>query len=134
MNLTEQAKDVLEKDRGFIFSNNYSVLKLEENYCEMEGVITESSLNPYGIVHGGYLFGLADTVGGLAARASGRNAVTINANIDYLKSCSGGKVKAIAKCLKCGKTISVYEVFVYDERDNLIVKASLSYFFVNQFL
>lgn len=131
MDLTEQAKEVLSKDKGFIASNNYLVLKLEENYCEMEGIITESSFNPYGIVHGGYLFGLADTVGGLAARASGRNAVTINSNIDYLKSCRGNKVKAIAKCLKTGKTISVYEVFIYDDDDNLVVKASLSYFFVN---
>ena len=131
MDLTEKAKEVLSKDCGFIAANNYSVLKLEENYCEMEGIITENSYNPYGIVHGGYLFGLADTIGGLAARASGRNAVTINSNIDYLKACRGGKVKAIAKCLKTGKTISVYEVFLYDETENLIAKASLSYFFIN---
>ena len=131
MDLTEQVKEVLSKDKGFIASNNYSVLKLEENYCEMEGAITESSFNAYGIVHGGYLFGLADTAGGLAARARGSNAVTINANIDYLKVCRDNKVKAVAKCLKNGKTIAVYEVFLYDLSDNLIAKASFSYFYVN---
>lgn len=132
MDLTKIANEELKKDKGFIFSNNFRIVKVEDNYCELEGNITDSSLNPYGIIHGGYIFGLADTAAGIAAKTCGKSAVTLNSTIDYLKVAHSDKIKAIAKCLKSGKTISVYEVFIYDNKDNLIAKASVSYFYIDK--
>lgn len=129
--LTEFAKKELSKCvTDFIGCNNYKVLKVEDNYCELEGEVNESSLNPYGLVHGGYIFGLADTAAGIAAKTTGRNAVTINSSIDYLKAVKDVNLKAIARSLKNGKSISVYEVFIYDEKETLVAKASVSYFYV----
>lgn len=129
--LTEFAKKELSKCvKDFIGCNNYKVLKVEDNYCELEGVITESSLNPYGLAHGGYIFGLADTAAGIAAKTMGRSAVTINSSIDYFKSSKEGRLKAVAKCLKNGKSIAVYEVFIYDKDELLVAKANVSYFYV----
>lgn len=130
--LTEQALEQLKDVQGFMKANNYKVVKVLENYCELEGKVSESSLNPYGIVHGGYLFGLADTAAGIAARTTGGKAVTINSSVNYLHSCSKGHVKAICKCIKSGHSISLYEVSIYDEEKTLLMTCNISYFYLEK--
>ena len=127
-NLTDIVKKKLEEIKGFIVANNYHVLKVEKNYCEMEGIITETSMNNLKIVHGGYIFGLADTAAGIAAMTEGQNVVTVDSSINYFKPASGKKIIAIAKSLKVGKTISTYEVLINDENNNLLAKATITYF------
>lgn len=129
--LTLLAKEKMKDDRGFCFANNYNVLYVEENYCEMEAVLDKTSLNPFGIAHGGYIFGLADTAAGVAAMTDERTAVTINSNIEYLKAGKGKRLIAKAKALKTGKSISVIEVSIYDDKDDMIAKASFSYFYLS---
>ena len=130
--LTDFAKEQLKNDKGFINNNNYNILKVKEDYCELEGIITDTSLNPYGIAHGGFIFGLADTASGIASRSGGRVAVTSSSSIEYLRPCNGKKIKAIASCLKSGKNISVYEVYIYDENEKMVARASVSYFYIEK--
>ena len=132
MNLTELAKEQINNDNGFIKENNYKIIKVEENYCELEGKITETSLNPFGIAHGGFIFGLADTAAGIAAMTNGKKAVTINSTIDYLNPGKGKRLKAIAKSLKVGKSISNFEVYVYDEKNTLIAKSNVNYYYLDK--
>jgi len=120
--------DVTLEENKFISTNNYKVVKLKQDCCEYEGIITDSSLNPYGIAHGGYIFGLADTAGGAIARMNGCNPVTSNASITFLHKAKGKKIKAIAKPLKRGKTLTNCEVEIYDEDDKLVAKAMFEYF------
>lgn len=124
-------KEIYDKLNGFITNNNYKIIKTEEKYCEMEATITETSLNPYKMPHGGFIFGLADTAAGIAAFTTKKEAVTVNASIDYLHSAKGNKLKAIAKNIKDGKNITVYEVFIYDENETLVAKSSITYFYIN---
>lgn len=128
--LTEMAKKLVKDCRGFIEANNYEVVKVEDNYCELIGTITETSTNHFGAAHGGYIFGLADTAAGIAAMTDGRTAVTISSNIDYLKAAKTKKLKAIAMCTKSGKTISFFEVKIYDEEENIIAKANVNYCYI----
>lgn len=130
--LTSIAKERIKEIKGFIMSNNYNVIKVEENYCELEGIITETSINHIDIVHGGYIFGLADTAAGIAAMSNGFNIVTVDSHINYFKPGRGKKLVAIAKAIKVGKTISVYEVVVNDEKDDLIAKATMTYFNIDK--
>ena len=130
--LTEMARKIVKECKGFIEANNYEVIKVEENYCELLGTLTETSTNHLGVAHGGYIFGLADTAAGIAAMTDGRTAVTISSNIDYLKAAKTKKLKAIATCTKNGKTISFFEVNIYDEAENLVAKSSLSYCYISK--
>lgn len=125
---TKIAKDALKDKKGFIGNNNYNVIKVEENYCELEGVLTETSFNNINVAHGGYIFGLADTAAGIAAMTNGSNVVTVDSNISYFKPAKGDRLIAIAKALKVGKTISVYEVLINDENDNLVAKTTMTFF------
>ena len=128
MDFTNMAKDALKDDKGFIGNNNFNVIKVDENYCELEGVLTESSLNNLKVAHGGYIFGLADTAAGIAAMTNGGNVVTVNSNINYFKPAKGNMIIAKASALKVGKTISVYEVKIVDQKDDLIAVATMTFY------
>ena len=62
----------------------------------------------------------------------GETAVTMDSNINYFKPAVGNKIIAIAKALKVGKTISVFEVLINNEKDELIAKATISYCILNK--
>ena len=130
MDLTNKAKDRLADDKGFVNNNGYTVIKVEEHYCEMEALITDTSKNPFGIAHGGFIFGLADTSAGIAAMTDGRKAVTISSSINYLKPSKGSKLLAIAKCIKNGKSVAFFEVSIFDENKNLTSVANLTYHYL----
>ena len=125
---TTLAKETLAKDKGFINNNNFEVIKVKENYCELDGIITQSSLNHIGIVHGGYIFGLADTAAGIAAMTSGGNVVTIDSTISYIKPAKGSRITAKASAIKTGKTISVFEVQITNEKEDLVAKATITFY------
>ena len=129
--LTNRAKEILSSDNGYVKCNNYNIVKVEEHYCEMEAIISDSSKNPYGIAHGGFIFGLADTAAGIAAMTDERTAVTVNSNIDYLKPGKGDKLIAKASVVKPGKSIAVVDVLIYDSSLDLVSKASVTYFYIN---
>ena len=120
------------KNNGFIENNNYKLVYEEQGYAVLEADITDTSLNPYNTAHGGFIFGLADTAAGIAAHSFGRNAMTVNANIEYLHAITSKKIKAEAKCIKNGKTISVFDVDIIDlERDRVAAKSTVTYFYID---
>ena len=127
----EYYKDAVRNDTGFVHNNNMEVVEVGEDYAVMEATITDESKNLYGIVHGGFIFGLADSVCGLACFATGRTAVTVDANINYFHSAKSGKLKAVAKGIKVGKNISTYEARIYDESENLIAISNVNYYYTD---
>ncbi len=129
--LFKTIKDSVEVENGFVGNNHFKILELKKQYCVMEAEITENSLNYVNIVHGGFIFGLADTAGGIAALTSGRKVVTVNANIDYFLPAEGKKLKAVATCLKDGKRLAVYEVNIYDDKNDKVAHVGLSYFYIS---
>ncbi len=117
-------------NNGFIENNNFKIIKSENGTGIVTAHITETSLNPHGVAHGGFIFGLADTAAGVAAMSTGRKAMTVSADIDYLHSAKGNTLRAEAESIKDGKTISVYEVSIYDET-RLVAKGSFTYFYLD---
>ena len=130
MDLTDYAKEQFKSIGGFIKNNNYNIIEVKEDYCKMEGILTDTSLNNLHIAHGGYLFGLADTAGGIAAMSSGRNVVTVNSSISYIKPATGEKLTAIASVLQKGNTISVYEIEIFDTLNDIVSKATITYRYI----
>ena len=123
-------KENTEKE-GFITHNNIKVKEIKDNYAEVYVDVTEKSLNPYGTIHGGLLFGLADTVIGIAATTNGKPCVTINSQIDYLRPGKGKKIIAKAEKVKVGKTTAVYRCNIFDEKETLIATAIATYIFTS---
>ena len=127
----ELVEERLGKDNGFLNANNFSLVKIDDLYCELKGEITNTSMNPYGIVHGGYIFGLADTAAGCASVTTGKRAVTLNSNINYLRPGKDTKyLTAVATCIKNGRTTAVFNVDVFDDKEKKIAQCNATYYFI----
>ena len=84
--------------------------------------------NPMGIVHGGALFTLADTVAGTAAFTTGHTCVTLDSSMQFLAAAKGDKVYCTAKPKKLGRTIAVYDVTLTDNQNRLVASGVFSFF------
>jgi acyl-CoA thioesterase len=129
--MLELARKTINETPGFIKHNNMQVLELSQERSKMKVDLTENSLNPNGVAHGGLLFGLADTTMGLLARTTGRNVTTINAQIDYLKPGKGKVITCMAEPLKIGKTTAVLRANIYNEEETLISTITGTFFFLD---
>ena len=116
----EDAHKTFEDIEGFIKENNYKLIDVDNNYALLEAKIAPSSMNPFGMGHGGFIFGLADTACGVAAVAGGLKGITVDGSINYLHPAKGEYIRVEAKALKAGKNISTFEASVYDDQGTLI--------------
>ena len=116
-----------KKINGFDYNNDIVIDEVSEDLVVAHVDATEKSLNPWGIVHGGIIFGLADIATGVLCYANKQKGVTIDGNINYLKPC---KEKVIAKAtkIKVGKTIGAYKVDIYNEKNELAAIMTSNYF------
>lgn len=114
---------------GFTKLLGMNIIDIAEGYAEGEIVINKDYLNPFGTVHGGCIFSLIDTVGGVAAMTRGNITTTSSCNINYLNAATDNtKIRAVAKEVKQGGTLLVYDVEVFDGDDKIIAKAVCTYF------
>ena len=102
-----------EFESGFISSNHYKIESHNEEKVVVTAELTDTSLNPYGIAHGGFVFGLGDTAMGLAVYFLGKKGVTISANIAYLKAAKGKMLKAEGRVTKAGNKVCFAEASIY---------------------
>lgn len=71
---------------------------------------TKELCNPYGILHGGVYYTLMDQLAGMAACCSGQAAVTLDANINYIRSARlGDRVKCELTAVHVGRSVIVYD-------------------------
>ena len=124
------AKDFNDKFKeinGYDYHNNIVIDSTTADEVVAHIDLTEISYNPWQIAHGGLLFGLADISIGVLCFMNNIEGVTINADINYLKPCKK-YVKAIAKKIKMGKTICVFNAELFNENDELAAIVTMNYF------
>ena len=129
MRKTKEMKE-LENQPGFMNHNKITIEDIQGDTVTLIATITEESLNPYGFVHGGLLFGLADQAMGISAKLTGRLAVTSTANITYIKPAKGKTIKAVSEVIKGGKTMVHLQTKIYNEQEELVAIANGSYFYI----
>lgn len=116
-------------ESGFAKYLGIKTTKLKEGYAEGLLLVMPEFYNSQGILHGGILFAMADTIGGSAARSYGKNVVTVNSNIEYLAAGENVDIiYAYAKALKHGKRISRYQVELYDQMKKLLAVGNFTYY------
>ena len=114
------------KDDGYSKHNGFKITKLDKKDCVMEYIVRKDGLNPIKIVHGGLLFGLADTTAGTLACMSGKFPVTINSTINYLNQANCEKLIATASILKQGNSVGFYKVDVHNEKKELLCTCNIN--------
>ena len=114
---------------GFTKEMGMVVTEVTEGFARVEMEVDERCFNPIGSVHGGVIFALADTAGGVAATSRGSFVTTVTGSINYLNAAMQSK-KLIAETreIKVGKNILVYDVTVSDESGQLIAGTRMTYY------
>lgn len=130
--MTDFYSKLLERvnQRGcFAPANHMFVTELREDHSA-SGVleIQPSSLNPLGIVHGGALVTLADTVAGTAAYTTGQSCVTLDCSMQFLAPAKGTRISCTAAPKKLGRTVLVYDVSLTDDTGRLVATGTYTFF------
>lgn len=83
--------------------------------------------SPLGTLQGGVLCSIVDAAMGLAYGATleeGESFTTLELKINYLKPVWNGRLRAVGRVVKRGRTIGLTECDVTDEKQQLIARAS----------
>lgn len=111
---TQQAREYFAGDR-FAAVNGMRIEALAdgESICSMD--VGPDHRNAMGGIMGGAIYTLADLAFAVAANQEHSPTVALEAKINYLTASKGEHLTARARCVKSGKSTSVFEVTVTDE-------------------
>lgn len=116
-------------ESGFIQANEIELLEAREGYAKGRIELKPIHLNSWKAVHGGCLFTLADTIGGIAAITCIGNAVTISGNMNYLSPGSNTEaIVAEANVIHAGKTTAVVDVMLSTLEGRNVAKSTLTFY------
>jgi uncharacterized protein (TIGR00369 family) len=102
---------------------------LDQGIAVLSIDIKDYHLQHLGYVHGGVISSLADNTGWYAVISNlpeNKTSVTIEIKINYLKPAKEGKLKAIGRVLKLGKSVAFATVELYSN-DDLVAYATGTY-------
>jgi uncharacterized protein (TIGR00369 family) len=81
-----------------------------------------------GILHGGLLMALADSVGGFCAflnlPAGAAGTATIESKTNFLRPVASGTVRAVARPLHVGRTVIVVDTELHDDQERLVARTT----------
>lgn len=116
----QELQEFFEKKDRFAKLLGFKVEAFEKGFAKVSTQIKEEHLNGADVVHGGFLFSLADFTFALASNSHNNLSLAISANIMFHKAKPEGKLYAEAKELHNGKKVASYEVRISDEEDKSI--------------
>ena len=123
--MTKQEKlDWLNSRGGYNAHNGIVITDVEDDSCVVETELRPEALNPLGMAHGGLVFSLCDVAAGVLVAQTGQKGVTTSSSMSYLHPSYGSRLRAEGKVLKSGRTITVIEASVYDERGVLTARGT----------
>lgn len=129
----EEINQLHKKQQGFIAKTGIRITDLGEGHAKGRVVLDASCNNPMDYVHGGCLFTLADTVAGHAAMTYGGIVTTSSAEIHYLNPAKDTEyIEAEANVIRNGRTISLFDVMIRDDKGTEICKLILTYFRIGE--
>ena len=119
----------INASNSFAPANHMFVTQVGEDHSA-QGVleVQPTSLNPMGMVHGGALVALADTVCGTAAFSTGHTCVTLDCSMQYLAQARGARIFCTAPPKKLGRTIMVYDAALTDEGGRLVATGTYTFY------
>jgi uncharacterized protein (TIGR00369 family) len=106
---------------------NFRLTEIEEDRAVVELEADDRHGNIIGTLHGGVVATIADSAMGLAhasTLAAGELSTTVEFKINFLRSFRSGRLRAVSRVVKRGRTLSMMECDVLDEAGQLIARAS----------
>ena len=116
----------------FSYENGIYVTKVEPGRAEGVLEVGPNSINPHGMVHGGALATLGDTVGGSCACADGRRCVTAGISMEFLRPATGSKIVCEATPKKLGRNLSVIQVVLTNDQNKSVATGTFTFFMFSE--
>lgn len=99
------------------------VLESNDGYCKIRMKIRKEMTNGFGVCHGGITYSLADSALAFASGSRGNISLAVENNINYIKKVeTGDTLTAETEELQNGRTIGVYKVKVFNQREELVAE------------
>lgn len=127
-----QDSQKLNEANAFAVCNGVKIADVQPDYAEVYLDVVPDSLNPWGTVHGGAYFTLADVCAGITARTDGRRYVTQQASVQFLHAGKEGRITVRSKVLHRGGTVCLIEVDVTDEAGHLLFLGTFNFYCVKK--
>lgn len=131
MNEREIQTEDLMRGNAFMFHNYIEMESAERDRAVFKLVIRPESKNPYGIVHGGAIYTMADNAAGAVAHSDGRYYVTQTSSLHFLRNQAEGVVRAEARIRHRGKSTCLVDVDITGEGNILLATGQFTYFCVD---
>ena len=125
----EKYKEQRNNQGGFADLLGIKVTEVSEGFARGKLDVKAEHLNYMGIVHGGVSYSLSDSIAGAAAGSMKQRIVTLNSSFDYLNP--GENVDTLyakAEVIKSGGKITVVQVEVTDQFNNIITNGKFTFY------
>ena len=119
------------KENAFTVHNFYELEAVERDRAVYRLDIRPESLNPYGMVHGGALYTMADDAAGLAVHTDGRHYVTQSGTLNFLTNQPKGVIRAEGRVRRRGKQTVYASVEITNKEGVLLAAGDFLYFCVD---
>ncbi len=133
--MSEEKKRLEEmrlRKNAFTNHNAFELETVGEDRAVYRLDIRPESLNPYGMVHGGALYTLADDAAGAAVHSTGSYYVTQSGNLQFIKNQGCGSIWANARVRHRGRSTCLASVDIVNEKGDLLATGEFSYFRVDR--
>ena len=115
---------------GFARHNGVQIRQIGENEAEAWLEMSPEVQNPYGVLHGGAFYTLADCAGGNACRTDGRSYVTIHGGLNFIHAVREGRVTAHAQVTHRGRTTCLTAITIMDQQGRTLAMGEFTFFCV----
>ena len=131
-NELEVSAESICMNNEFMHHNHIEMLSVEQDRAVFRLTIRPESKNPYGMLHGGAIYTLADNATGIAAHTDGRFYVTQTGSLHFLRNQSEGTVYASAAVRHRGGSTCLTNVDITSETGKLLATGEFTFFCVDK--
>lgn len=125
--LYQEMIDRMNEPGQFSADIHVRIEKIDVGYAEGVLDVHPENLNLLGIVHGGCLATLADTVAGMGVAATGYSCVTVNYGMNFLRPATGKQIRCVATAEKMGKTLCVMRTDLLNEDGQKVASGNFTF-------
>lgn len=129
----EQIMRKMVSENAYMRFLGIEILDLKQEYALARMKYKKELTNPYGMLHGGSLYSLADIVAGTAACMSGHYVTTVTGNLNFMLPAEGTEyIYCEAIRLRMGKHLAVFGVKLKDDRNRLLDSGEFTFYVTEQ--
>ena len=122
------------RKNAFMLHNYIELERVEKDRAVFKLDIRPESCNPYGLIHGGAIYTLADNATGAAAHSDGRYYVTQTSALHFLRNQPEGEIQADARVRHRGRSTCLVTVDILGEDETLLATGEFTFFCVDKAL